>query len=105
MTTNPENPQTVQELVQNGHTVLGLVRTDAQAEAITKLGAEPHMGSLKDLERLKSGAKVVDGVILWPSFTISTIWPLPARLIERLLRLWVRFLLVPGTLSLLLSAR
>ncbi len=54
---------TVQELVKNGHQVLGLVRTDVQAEAITKAGAEAHKGDLKDVESLKSGAKAVDGVI------------------------------------------
>ena len=54
---------TVQELVKNGHQVLGLVRTDAQAEAMTKAGAEPHKGDLKNIESLKSGAKAADGVI------------------------------------------
>lgn len=54
---------TVQELVKNGHQVLGLVRNDAAAEKITKAGAEPHRGDLKDIESLKSGAKAADGVI------------------------------------------
>lgn len=54
---------TVQELVKNGHQVIGLVRSDAQAEILTKLGAEPHMGSLEDLESLKSGAKKADGIV------------------------------------------
>lgn len=54
---------TVQELVKHGHQVLGLVRTDAQIEAVTKAGAEPHKGDLKDIESLKSGAKAADAVI------------------------------------------
>ncbi|MCJ1302695.1 hypothetical protein MMC08_005499 [Hypocenomyce scalaris] len=53
----------VQELLNNGHQVLGLVRNDASAEAITKAGAEPHRGDLEDIESLKSGAKAADGVI------------------------------------------
>ncbi|KAL8747399.1 MAG: hypothetical protein Q9190_000703 [Brigantiaea leucoxantha] len=54
---------TVQELIQNGHQVLGLVRKDEQAQALTKAGGEPLMGDLKDIESLKTGAKAADGVI------------------------------------------
>lgn len=54
---------TVQELLKNGHQVLGLARSEASIEAITKAGAEPHKGDLKDIESLKSGAKASDGVI------------------------------------------
>ena len=54
---------TVQELLKNGHQVLGLARSDANIEAIKKAGAEPHKGDLKDIESLKSGAKASDGVI------------------------------------------
>lgn len=54
---------TVQELVKNGHQVLGLARSDASIEKIKKAGGEPHKGELTDIESLKSGAKASDGVI------------------------------------------
>ena len=54
---------TTRELIANGHRVLGLARSDANAEALKKLGAEVHRGSLQDLESLKSGAKQTDGTI------------------------------------------
>ena len=54
---------TVQELLKNGHQVLGLARSDASIDALTKAGAQPHEGDLKDIESLKSGAKAADGVI------------------------------------------
>ena len=54
---------TVHELIKHGHQVLGLVRNEAQIEAMIKAGAEPHKGDLKDIESLKSGAKAADGVI------------------------------------------
>lgn len=53
----------VQELLNNGHQVLGLAHNDASAETIIKAGAEPHKGDLEDIESLKSGAKAADGVI------------------------------------------
>ena len=54
---------TVQDLLKNGHQVLGLARNEATISALTKAGVEPHKGDLKDLESLKSGAKATDGVI------------------------------------------
>jgi nucleoside-diphosphate-sugar epimerase len=54
---------TTKELIANGHKVLGLARSDANAEALKKLGADVHRGSLEDLESLKSGAKQTDGTI------------------------------------------
>jgi nucleoside-diphosphate-sugar epimerase len=54
---------TTKELIANGHQVLGLARSDANVEALKKIGAEVHRGSLEDLDSLKSGAKQTDGTI------------------------------------------
>ena len=53
----------VQELLQNGHQVLGLARSDASATAIRDAGAEPHRVALEDMESLARGAQTADGVI------------------------------------------
>jgi nucleoside-diphosphate-sugar epimerase len=53
----------VKELVNNGHKVLGLVRSDKNEEILAGLGAEVLRGSLDDLEILKKGASQSDGVI------------------------------------------
>src|ERR1700742_4174045 len=54
---------TTRELIANGHEVLGLARSDANVEALEKLGAKVHRGSLEDLDSLRSGAKETDGTI------------------------------------------
>lgn len=53
----------VPELLQAGHRVLGLTRSDAGADALAAAGAEAHRGDLTDLSSLREGADKADAVV------------------------------------------
>ncbi|WP_037366887.1 SDR family oxidoreductase [Nakamurella lactea] len=53
----------IPELLDAGHQVLGLARSDTSAAAVAALGAEVHRGGLDDLDSLRSGAAGADGIV------------------------------------------
>jgi nucleoside-diphosphate-sugar epimerase len=53
----------IPELLQAGHRVLGLARSDAAAETVAAGGAEVLRGDVQDLDVLRAGAEQTEGVI------------------------------------------
>lgn len=53
----------VPELIEAGHQVIGMTRSDAGAAALSAAGAEVHRGTLEDTHSLQSGAAKADAAI------------------------------------------
>ncbi|MDT4973362.1 MAG: hypothetical protein QOG22_3505 [Pseudonocardiales bacterium] len=53
----------VPELLQHGHSVAGLARSDAAAARLTHWGADVVRGDLDDADRLHAAAQAADGVV------------------------------------------
>jgi nucleoside-diphosphate-sugar epimerase len=53
----------VRELIKAGHQVLGLTRSDEGAQSLAAVGAEVHRRDIEDLNSLRLGADLADGII------------------------------------------
>lgn len=54
---------TTQELLDSGHQVIGLARSDASATALERCGAQVLRGDLDDLDALRRGAIAAEAVV------------------------------------------
>jgi nucleoside-diphosphate-sugar epimerase len=53
----------VPQLLEAGHQVIGMTRSDAGAQALASAGVEVHRGTLEDTDSLRRGADQADAVI------------------------------------------
>jgi nucleoside-diphosphate-sugar epimerase len=52
-----------ERLIERGHKVIGLARSEAARQTLEARGITPHMGDLNDTTSLQAAAKAADGVI------------------------------------------
>jgi nucleoside-diphosphate-sugar epimerase len=53
----------IPELLDAGHKVVGLARSETAAASVAARGAEVHRGGLDDLDSVRAGAAAADGVV------------------------------------------
>ena len=53
----------VKELIQAGHQVTGLARSEASGKKLTEAGAQVHLGTVEDLDCLRRASAAADGAI------------------------------------------
>ena len=53
----------IRDLLDAGHSVVGLVRSKEKSEALAAAGGTPLLGSLRDLDVIRAGAGDADGII------------------------------------------
>jgi nucleoside-diphosphate-sugar epimerase len=70
----------VQELLEAGHEVVGLARSEESAGSLIELGAQSHIGSIEDLDGLRRGAAGANAVIHLAFFHSISHMALPRRL-------------------------
>ncbi len=76
----------VHQLIEAGHDVLGLARSEESAKALSLAGATAHRGSLEDIVSLRRGAAMCDGVIHTAFMPIAAVSSNPAIACETDLR-------------------